>query len=93
MDSQLVTKVEFESDIHSSTPFVNDVSHLQNSVRFFPLYLTNYLIGLTFWAFPIGLKCMAWSGTNKTLAPMGLGLFCQLLTSPKLPLTIFNTTI
>ena len=25
-------------------------------------------------------------GTNKTLAPIGLGLFCQLLTSPKLPL-------
>ena len=23
---------------------------------------------------------------------MGLGLFCQLLTSPKLPLIIFNTT-
>ena len=48
MDSQLVTNEEFESDIHSSTPFVNDVSHLQNSVRFFPLYLTNYLIGLAF---------------------------------------------
>ena len=60
---------------------------------FFSLYLTNYLIGLTFWAFPIGLKCVAWNGTNKTLAPMGLGLLCQLLTSPKLPLTIFNTTI
>ena len=28
---------------------------------FFPLYLTNYLIGLTFWVFPIGLKCVAWS--------------------------------
>ena len=64
MDSQLVTKEEFESDIHSSTPFVNDVSHLQNSVRFFALYLTNYLIGLAFWAFPIGLKCVAWSGTK-----------------------------
>ena len=25
-------------------------------------------------------------GTNKTLAPIGLGLFCQLLASPKLPL-------
>ena len=32
---------------------------------FFPLYLTNYLIGLTFWAFPIGLKCVAWSGTKR----------------------------
>ena len=32
-------------------------------------------------------------GTNNTLAPMGLGLICQLLTSPKLPLIIFNTTI
>ena len=65
MDSQLVTKEEFESDIHSSTPFVNDVSHLLNSVHFFPLYLTNYLIGLAFWAFPIGLKCVAWSGTKR----------------------------
>ena len=64
MDSQLVTKEEFESDIHSSTPFHNDVSHLQNSVRFFPLYLTNYLIGLAFWAFSIGLKCVAWSETK-----------------------------
>ena len=64
MDSQL-TKEEFESDIHSPTPFHNDVSHLHNSVRFFPLYLTNYLIGLAFWAFPIGLKCVAWSGTKR----------------------------
>ena len=65
MDSQLVTKEEFESDIHSSTPFVIGVSHLKNSIRFFPLYLTNYLIGLAFWAFPIGLKCVAWSGTKR----------------------------
>ena len=65
MDSQLVTKEEFESDIHLPTPFHNDVSHLQNSVRFFPLYLTNYLIGLAFWAFPIGLKCVAWSGIKR----------------------------
>ena len=65
MDSQLVTKEEFESDIHLPTPFHNDVSHLHNSVRFFPLYLTNYLIGLAFLAFPIGLKCVAWSGTKR----------------------------
>ena len=32
---------------------------------FFSLYLTNYLIGLTFWAFPIGLKCVAWNGTKR----------------------------
>ena len=46
---------------------------------FFPLYLTNYLIGLTFWAFPIGLSVwlgVGSKGTNKTLAPIGLGLFC-----------------
>ena len=65
MDSQLITKEEFESDIHSHTPFHNDVSYLQNSVRFFPLYLTNYLIGLAFWAFPIVVKCVAWSGTKR----------------------------
>ena len=29
---------------------------------FLPLYQTDYLIGLAFWAFPIGLKCVAWSG-------------------------------
>ena len=33
------------------------------------------------------------NGTNKTLAPMGLGLFFQLLTNPKLPLIIFDNTI
>ena len=64
---------------------------------FLLLYVTEYLIGLAYWVFPIGLYCVAWSGTkkgtNKTLAPMGLELFCQLLISPKLPLTIFNTTI
>ena len=31
--------------------------------------------------------------TNKTLTPMGIGFFCQLLTSPKLQLIIFNITI
>ena len=55
MDSQLVTKEEFESDIHSPTPFHNDVSHLQNSVRFFPFVsnqLSNWadLLGLSNWA-------------------------------------------
>ena len=42
--------------------------------------------------FSLWLK-MRPKGTNKTLAPMGLGLICQLLTNPKLPLIIFNTTI
>ena len=31
--------------------------------------------------------------TNKTLAPMDFGPLYQLLTSPKLSLIIFNTTI
>ena len=57
MESQLVTKGELESDLHSHTPFHNDVTHTQNSVRFSLLYLTNYLIGLAIWAFPIRLKC------------------------------------
>ena len=64
MDSQLVTKREFESDLYSHTQFHNDVTHTQKSVRFSLLYLINYLIGLAFWAFPIGLKCVAWSGTK-----------------------------
>ena len=58
MDSQLVTKEEFESDIHSSAQFHNDVFSLIKFCTFFPLYLTDYLIGLAFWAFPIGLKCV-----------------------------------
>ena len=59
---------------------------------FLSLYITDYLIGLTFWALVCGLE---WDqkGTNKTLAPMSLELFYQLLTSPKLSLIIFNTTI
>ena len=59
---------------------------------FLSLYITDYLIGLAFWALVCGLE---WDqkGTNKTLAPIGLGLFYQLLTSPKLPLILFNTTI
>ena len=32
-------------------------------------------------------------GTNKAQAPMGFELICQLLTSQKLPLIIFNTTL
>ena len=63
---------------------------------FLPLYLTDYLIGLAYWPFQLGFSVwlgMGPKGTNKTLAPMGLGLFNQLLTSPKLPLIIFNTTL
>ena len=50
------------------------------------------LLGHSNWALVYGLE---WDhkGTNKTLAPMGLGLFCQLLTSLKFSLIIFNTTI
>ena len=63
---------------------------------FLSLYITNYLTGLAFWAILMDF-CM-WlrvgpKGTNKTLAPIGFGHFYQLLTSPKLPLIIFNTTI
>ena len=72
---------------------------------FLPLYLTNYLIELVYWAGLLGrsigpfqLNFSVWlgmgpKGTNKILAPIGLGFFYQLLTSPKLPLIIFNTTI
>ena len=67
----------------------------KNSVCFSPNHwLSNWasLLGLSNWALVCGLE---WdqNGTNKTLAPMGLGLFCQLLISPKLQLIIFNTTI
>ena len=66
-------------------------------ILYVSLLITDYLIGLVFWAIPIwALVCgLEWDqkGTNKTLAPMGLGLFNQLLTSSKLPLIIFNTTI
>ena len=77
---------------------LNEKSHekaLMNFCMFLSLYTTDYLIGLAFWA--IAMRSSMWlgvgpKGTNKTLAPMGLGFFCQLLTSPKLPLIIFNTT-
>ena len=68
---------------------------LQNFVCF-SLYnwLCNWasLLGISNWALVCGLE---WDQkeTNKTLTPMSLGLFCQLLTSPKLPLIIFNNTI
>ena len=50
------------------------------------------LLGLSNWALVCGLE---WDQkrTNKTLTPTSLELFCQLLTSPMLPLIIFNTTI
>ena len=28
-------------------------------------YITDYLIGLAFWTIPIGLQCVAWSGTKR----------------------------
>ena len=67
----------------------------QNSVCLSPYnWLSNMasLLGLSNWVLVCGLE---WDqkGTNKTLALIDLGLFCQLLTSPKLPLIIFNTTI
>ena len=85
-------KKKIESVQHSYT---NHFVNLQNSICFSSNYwLSNWasLLGLSNWVLACGLE---WDqkGTNKTLAPMGLGLFYQLLTSPKLPLTIFNTTI
>ena len=66
-----------------------------NSVCFFSHnWLSNWasLLGISNWVLVCGLE---WdqNGTNKTLAPMGLGAFYQLLTSPKLLLIIFNTII
>ena len=77
------------------THIQNHFIPLQNSVCFFPYnWLSNWasLLGHFNWVLVCGLE---WDqkGTNKTLPPMGLRLFCQLLTSPKLPLIIFNTTI
>ena len=60
----------------------NERRHLHKRIYFGPLH-------------PIQTFCIQIrpKGTNKTLAPMSLELFCQLLTSPKLPLIIFNITI
>ena len=85
-------KRELESVQHSHT---NHFILLQNSICFSPCnWLSNRtrLLSHSNWGLVCGLK---WDqkGTNKTLAPMGPGLFCQLLTSSKLPLIIFNTTI
>ena len=82
-----------------SNPHIQIISYFfffyKNYVCFSPYnWLSNWasLLCISNWALACGLE---WDqkGTNKTLAPMGLGLFCQLLTSPKLPLIIFNTTI
>ena len=73
------------------TPFHS----LTKFYMFLSLYITDCLIGLAFWPFQLGLNMWLGvrPGTNKTLAPMGFGPFCQLLTSSKLSLIIFNTTI
>ena len=58
--------------------------------------ITKFYMFLSLWAFLLGFSMwlgVGPKGINKTLAPMGFGPFCQLLTSPKLPLIIFNTTI
>ena len=70
--------------------------HLHKIIYIFPFVSNQLSNWLAFGPFQLGLSVwlvVGAKGTNKTLAPMGLGLFCQLLTSPKLPLTIFNTTI
>ena len=75
---------------------LNEKSHekaLLKFCMFLSLYTIDYLIGLAFFGLS-QLGFSVWLGvrpkeTNKTLAPMGLGFFCQLLTSPKLPLIIF----
>ena len=71
--------------------------HTSYKILYISLLIIDYLIGLTFWAISIELQLcgLEWDQkrTNKTLVPMGLGLFCQLLTSSKLPLIIINTII
>ena len=67
----------------------------KNSICFSPYnWLSNWIsfLGISNWVLVCGLECDK-KGTNKTLAPIGIGLFCQLLTSSKLRLIIFNTTI
>ena len=55
-------------------------------------WLSNWPFGPAQLGFNLWLE-IGPKGTNKTLSPMGIRLICQLLTSPKLPLIIFNTTI
>ena len=68
-------------------------------IRMFLTALSSYFLtalGLAFWASPIGLKYVVWDGTkgtNKALAPIGLRLIWQLLTSPKLPLIIWQVPL
>ena len=87
-----VFKRELESGLHSHTHHF-----ILYKILYVSFLVTDYQIGLAFlshsnWALICGLE---WDqkGTNKTLAPMGFGLFSQLLTNPKLPLIIFDTTI
>ena len=87
-----VFKRELESVLHIHT---NHFILIQNSVCFSPYnWLSNWVDHLDYsnWVLVCGLE---WdqNGTNKTLAPMDIGLFYQLLTSSKLALIIFNITI
>ena len=67
----------------------------KNFICFSPYnWLSNWIsfLGISNWVLGCDLECDQ-KGTNKTLTPIDIGLFCQLLTSPKLRLIIFNTTI
>ena len=67
----------------------------KNFICFFPHnWLFNWanLLSLSNWTLVCGLEYDQ-KGTNKTVSPISLRLFYQLLTSPKLPLIIFNITI
>ena len=71
---------------------------LLNEILYVFLLIFNWLsnwtsfLGHSNWVLVCGLE---WDqkGKNKTLAPIGLRLFCQLLTSSKLPFIIFNIPI
>ena len=40
------------------------MKNLMKFCMFLSLYIIDYLIGLAFWASPIGLQYVAWSGTK-----------------------------
>ena len=71
--------------------------HVLTKILYICLLTIDYLIGLALlglsnWALICGLE---WDqkGTNKTLALTGLGLFCQLLTSPNYLQEIFCISV
>ena len=56
----------FAIDIKECPTFTYIPFHVYHyKILYVSLFITDYLIGLAFWAFPIGLYYVAWSGIKR----------------------------